>query len=856
MNKKVKLISGFASATVAVATITGVNVSAEETDTLSTNATEAAELVSSEIAKEEITEQDVNSAKQDVDQANQAVNKQQDVVNKAQTDSDAAQKDVDTAQDAVTTAQNLVNQATPAAIQSAQQDVADAKQAVDNSNQQLDQAKANQSQAQDAVTNQQNVVDGLQDTVNSAKNNVSTAQTAVDQAQAVLDGTDTDKIIKAQQQAQDTVDADTAAVDQANSNLVLAQKSDQDRLNNIASAQKGVSDAKNTLDTAQNTLNVAKKTSDTTTTALSNANTVLVSAKSKAASINTIYVSADYVDALTTWYNSKAGSDSRNQAFSKLQAMNADVRSKNTYKSNTSDKNITVTDLNNLSNDVLTDLSLFASDLINQVRTAFGTPQTVVTADSVTMSDLVTDGYISDGWSWYNVVRTGHDTNALNQASSAMASTGSIGEDLNTVNKQPSSMSMDDIKGMIYDSLLDFLFNGDEYYHAQSIAGLVDNGKTDVSYIGVDISVGSGRTSVHVNNAGTDINFNKTKFNTTPISNTYDSVAIAQALSKAQTDFDNAKKANDVAQANLNSAQLSYAQAASDYKNAQQSLSAAQAVAIQTPAAQKALVAAQNKLSADQLKLDAANQAVDNLNADVQTKTQALNNAKANLLVAQQALQDKQDQLNTAQTTLNSLKDNLKVASDTVKQAEVNVESSNSKANSAEVDLQTLLNAPTVLAEAQSKLSVAEATLNSALTRLKLETEKLNDLVSAKTDADNHYARVLTAYRNYLDAKHQKDIQDQKKAIEDSGKFAIPQYDTNGQLIGYVAQDVVTEPVDSGVANISYKTRISGTVDTSSLKKQQLPSTGEGNNSSLLNLAGVMGLLGLSVAGRRRKRKA
>ena len=64
------------------------------------------------------------------------------------------------------------------------------------------------------------------------------------------------------------------------------------------------------------------------------------------------------------------------------------------------DKNVKISDLNNLSEAQITDLSLYASSLINQIRTAFGTTQTSVSKGSVLAADRVSDGYVADNWGW------------------------------------------------------------------------------------------------------------------------------------------------------------------------------------------------------------------------------------------------------------------------------------------------------------------------------------------------------------------------------------------------------------------------------------------------------------------------
>ncbi|MCO7179546.1 SEC10/PgrA surface exclusion domain-containing protein, partial [Streptococcus gallolyticus] len=79
----------------------------------------------------------------------------------------------------------------------------------------------------------------------------------------------------------------------------------------------------------------------------------------------------------------------------------------NTYKSNPNDDNSTKYQINDLPEDVIKELSLFAADLVNQIRVVFGSPQVTVTESSVKFVDLVTDGYVSDRWNVTEAMKQG-----------------------------------------------------------------------------------------------------------------------------------------------------------------------------------------------------------------------------------------------------------------------------------------------------------------------------------------------------------------------------------------------------------------------------------------------------------------
>src|SRR5699024_11626026 len=99
------------------------------------------------------------------------------------------------------------------------------------------------------------------------------------------------------------------------------------------------------------------------------------------------------------WSSDVCSSDLERQQILKTLAEESEALAKvNTYKSNPNDDNSTKYQINDLPEDVIKELSLFAADLVNQIRKVFGSPQVSVTSSSVKFVDLVTDGYVSDRW--------------------------------------------------------------------------------------------------------------------------------------------------------------------------------------------------------------------------------------------------------------------------------------------------------------------------------------------------------------------------------------------------------------------------------------------------------------------------
>ena len=197
-------------------------------------------------------------------------------------------------------------------------------------------------------------------------------------------------------------------------------------------------------------------------------------------------VSSEYISALKIYESRTSTAEEKYQAEQTLKDVNKRDRENNKYQDNEADKNITISDLNKLSEAQITDLSLYTSSLINQIRSAFGTTETSVSKGSVIATDRVTDGYVADNWGWESISNRRHDSAALACAGKSF-NTVNIGENLNTWQGLTGPFTLNEIKEYIYEAMLDFMFNGQEWNHARSIAGLAsDGGET---YIGTDLSV-------------------------------------------------------------------------------------------------------------------------------------------------------------------------------------------------------------------------------------------------------------------------------------------------------------------------------------------------------------------------------
>ncbi|HEM4818904.1 TPA: SEC10/PgrA surface exclusion domain-containing protein [Streptococcus suis] len=851
MNKKLIL----KSVVLPIATLTGITAQAEEVTT--TTVTEPVV----ETATETVvvpTEQEVVTAKSEFEADSKAVASQEAVV--------STEQEVVSAQESVVaTAQEAVNNATTTAEQSTPQTIAQAEATVMNTETIISEVKADQSEAQEAlatqqeaVANQEAVVTAQEAVVDSKQDEVSTAQSAVDVAQANLDGTGASEIISAQQQAEANVATATSELATATSELATAQQADSNRATAIETAAENVSTAQNAVDTTKVALDNATATATDTALDKTVAQNALTVAQANVAGISTIYVSDEYVEALRLQYSSKYGTAEYNQAVSKLKDINQSLREANIYKSNDNDKAITLTDLNNLSTETLTELSLFASDLVNQIRAKFGTTQTVVTADSVLASDLVTDGYVADGWGWTEVNESGHDGEALDKAGDYFTKV-VVGENLNTWKRTITTTTLDHVKSLIYRAMVDYLYNGREWLHASSITGLDTEGQN--TYIGADISVVDNAVNVHINDINTLGMFRGHTFDTTPISNSNTSSQLTTALNEAQTAYNQAVVADTQAQATLASATTAYNNAVSELTTAQAALATAQAVAIQTPQAQANYDNAVSKLATAEQALVVANEAVANLTASVHEKQAILANAKATLETKKAELATAQADLATEQTKLAGLKAGVSKIEGLI--STLATELANEEANlvTAKKRVADLKNAPVLLAQAKTAYDSEVAKLTVAQEALQAELDKLETLKAEKAISEAKYNELLALYNAQLaklaEQKRQAELAEQYAEIVANNGNPVAVVDEAGKIVSYVdgnkkvveATNTVNAPVTATVKPEA-KQAVVATQTATESNQSNLPTTGEA--TSILGLIGL-GLMALAPAIRKRK---
>ena len=270
---------------------------------------------------------------------------------------------------------------------------------------------------------------------------------------------------------------------------------------------------------------------------------------------NTIKVSAEYAKALKDYFNYDKSEAERNRAEQILKSESSKLRSQEgNFISSASDQ-VEVYNLNNLPKEVEVELNYFALDMLNQVRSQMGIPQLTLASSSIDFADKLSKKVREANRSvfdWHyvkginDVAREyGLPTSSREDEVSKYGS--QFYENNFAVSGVSSEMTKAEMKQWIYNSILNFLFNGTEFLHAQSVAG-VNYGTTNKNeYLGLSLHYlkdGLGISYITVSDA--DISkATKSVFNTSRPSNTTESnrqATLAKKLKELQDEKDKYEK--------------------------------------------------------------------------------------------------------------------------------------------------------------------------------------------------------------------------------------------------------------------------------------------------------------------------
>ncbi|WP_061587163.1 SEC10/PgrA surface exclusion domain-containing protein [Streptococcus oralis] len=261
---------------------------------------------------------------------------------------------------------------------------------------------------------------------------------------------------------------------------------------------------------------------------------------------NTIKVSAEYAKALRDYFNYNSSDSVKDNAEQILKAESKKLHNQlGDFIPSESDQ-VEVYDVNNLPREVEVELNYFALDLLNQVRSQMGMPQVSLASSSIDFADKVSRKIREANRSIYdwhyvkgiNDVAREYGLPTSSKEDEVSEFGGQYYENHFSLSGVSNEMTKAEMKRMIHYSIVDFLYNGYEFLHAQSIAG-VNYGTTNKNeYLGL---------SFHYLKDGLGISFitvsdkdlaraTKSGFNTSSPANTTDSNRIA-SLSKKEKEL-------------------------------------------------------------------------------------------------------------------------------------------------------------------------------------------------------------------------------------------------------------------------------------------------------------------------------
>ncbi|HHS2672943.1 TPA: SEC10/PgrA surface exclusion domain-containing protein [Streptococcus agalactiae] len=873
-----------------------------------------------------VTEQQVTEAKSQADTANKAVEAQQGVVTQA----DTAVKGADQVVNNTTNQIKEVETVTPAKVD-------EAKQAAQTKSDELAKAEdsvksAEQSQADTAkkVADQTTVVNQAEANANKTASAVADAQKKVDDLSKST--TDTTKLQKDVDDLTKKVADDQKALDTAKQSLDTAKSAEANKAKAIEDANKAVNDATKTEASAKQTLDTAKSAEAASTKKVEDAKKALDVAKAgttKQVQVGTKTVTtggkATLKDgvAKSEFFDSNGvvTSDAYLKAIKALaegRGSYADVRkaiadgvenvpgssladiaapNRSVFKSWKSNYNpqfsntdsTTKVSVHDLTDEQLTDLALFYTALVNDLRSKVGTEPLKVTKESIAATKQALKDLFNKTFPAYNnmseaelkangfwgpeSIKKVTESNQTQEHLNSVQGSGKLlnGVVANQVQYQGHNgayQTMADLKANLLAFVGNMLYGStgtgsnvstagtsrDNFSDALALLGL--RGNYNSAGVGVDFYTtfnGLGYSApatyalmLNTNGEVIDNPYQTLTGGKTEVVPIYETKTIVdeKAVAGAQTKYDTAVKADQDAKAKLAEAQTKYDTAMKALADAQKQLSDLQSGSVDIPALEKAVVDAQAQLDADKASLQSAKETLAVAKASAVDKANALSKAQAELVKAKSENLKAQQALTQAKEELEVLTKANGVAKQAVESATANrdkVKVLADEANKKAKDLETALtNKPAVLKELNAKLT--EVQTKAAAARAELETAKealtkLQAIAKEKVAKYNELAKLKAEQdKAEADAKRLQDLKTKADEIRKNGGQPKEVLDDKGNVVDIIDAAVKEVPTNSKVVPVTYSRVERG---------KQLPNTG--SKGSMLGLLGLSLLVGLGL---------
>ena len=713
------------------------------------------------------------------------------------------------------------------------------------------------------VANQTEVVSNAEKTATATAEKVANAQKKVDSLSSTTDITKLEGDVYG---LTNQVKVDTNAVNIAQGKLDEGKKALANKEKALKEAQDKVNTLEATLNEKATILNNAKSIRTQKEEALNSAKSNLSSAKEElkdaTEGIYNIKLGSEYISLLKEYFaNPSQGLSDKLKAlafkeyekFGKITFKDGEVYRYDLIYPKESKKDLdTKVDINNLDYDTRKELSLFAADLINQIRKQFGTEDVKVTEDSVRIANEVarksTEEY-------------GHDFKALNEVGKEngvlLGELAGFSDDTTT--------TLADVKKRIYDDILSMLFNDAhaKWGHATSLSGVLPEDKYEgyMQYTGLGFRSNATFTSViHYiqisdNMVSANAKFDKTKV--IPIPSTAEKIAkLQENVNLDETAYLNAYKEVEDAKNAVYLAKTGYGKVDYELFTARNLLSDIRMNKVDISALETKLAEAKDKLAKDTEALQTAKEVLAIAKSNAEDVATALKQAKAELKTAKSENATANEVLSTAKADLEVLTKAHDVAVLARKSAAQDLFRKREASKEAD-DTHTVLelaltkrdevlkSLETELNGAKSKLGVLRAELKTA----KDELARLEGIAESKARRYENFKQLKADHNAYLaEQQRLQALKDKEDAIRKAGGQPKEVTDATGKVVDVVDAKAQNKPVNVAIGGTKDDKTYQAPAQATNAKvepKKQLPNTG--TKETMLGLLGLGLLAGLGL---------
>lgn len=838
-----------------------------------------------------VTADQVADAKVVANQANQALNAQEGVVA-------SAEKAVADNQNTISGLNNQiteVNKVTPEVVAEAKADQAKAKENLDQATAATVSAEGSLTDATTKEATQKDVVAKAESTAEKSASAVADAEKKVEALSATSD------TAKLEQDVKDL----TAKVAEGTTSVKSAKDSLEAAKLSVSNKDQAIKDQKSVVVSAEGTLSNSSKAYDTAKANLEGTQAMEISAKSaldgakkgkvvvepvKVGEItavtadgvslnkdvaysnlletNGIVVNQEYLDAIKALARGTGSVQAVKDAIKKgdkygFSLDDVSGPSFDTYKSWVKNRDFTFAntdattklDVNNLSDSQLTDLALFYTALLNDVRFKVGTNLVTVTEQSVAEANKVFPDYKGmnnaqlEANGFWNSMSNPSNPLKVNGTTLMNAVKSTDSEDTTVIGQKPANnvsyenndgrkQTMFDLKAKIFANLGNQLFGfegkgylgeayggvdgkfSDNFDLAMTVLGLkgtsttagVDLGFTDIFNGMVDrapkiYTVLGNAYGKAINNPYQTLE--NPKETVTPVYKDVERTVVDDAaVAKAQTAYDVAVKANQDAKSKVATAETAYNTAKEALASAQKRLADLVGGTVDIPALEKALADAKTQLESDQASLQTAKETLALAKASAADKSKALEVAKTELAEATKSSETAKGVLAKEKETLEILAKAVVIAQAALTDARTKQDVAKTKFITASVkaeDLATkLANKEKVLADLNSKLADAKAKSVKLADELNTAKERYETLKKDSNAKNVEYLRLATVKAEQDKAEAEvarlQALKDKADAIVAQGGVVVQVVDADGNVVDVVDGTKATKNADGSIA--------------------------------------------------------